>query len=587
MPTKRRPLIEPLEPRLLFSATADAAVFEYGDFDGYNLVQAAESLDLISVYFPTEPVLVGALDSFDDVYSTSSATTATSTTVIFVDTSVDNYSTLVADIYSRYDANSVELLYLDQAVGGVEQITEYLSHFSNVSSIHLISHAVAGNLQLGGQLLNERNLEEHKTQISSWRSALTADADILLYGCTLGADTSGENFLQRLHQLTGADIAASDNLTGNSRAGADWVLERQIGTIETNSLFSPDTVLAWSGVLADITYIDTGEPADPSLNSDTLTAFQMGQSFSYPSGISVDQISLMLSYNSAQGGAQTVTVQLLDAWGGNVLAMGTFVIAPTDADFGFQWVNFVLDNEVLLTGGNTYVFAVSSDAGVGDNAVRASIFDPGTYADGTYIINGIDDAGGRDLAFRVTNLAVANSSPSISIPLTNYSATEQVAVNLHGTGITVADADGDSLTVTLAVNDAASKLTAVVGATGVSITSGNGSNNLIITGAAAQLNDFFSGGNGATLSYLADSDSPAANATLTLTVSDGSLSADDSAAIDITAVNDAPTVVNAIPDQNATEDAAFNFQFASNTFSDVDVGDTLTYSAQVAGGGAL
>ena len=51
--------------------------------------------------------------------------------------------------------------------------------------------------------------------------------------------------------------------------------------------------------------------------------------------------------------------------------------------------------------------------------------------------------------------------------------------------------------------------------------------------------------------------------------------------------NDAPTVANAIPDKNATEDSAFSFQFASNTFADVDVGDTLTYSATLSNGAAL
>ena len=53
------------------------------------------------------------------------------------------------------------------------------------------------------------------------------------------------------------------------------------------------------------------------------------------------------------------------------------------------------------------------------------------------------------------------------------------------------------------------------------------------------------------------------------------------------AVNDAPTVANAVPDQTASEGSAFNFQFAANTFADVDVGDTLSYTAQLAGGGAL
>lgn len=57
--------------------------------------------------------------------------------------------------------------------------------------------------------------------------------------------------------------------------------------------------------------------------------------------------------------------------------------------------------------------------------------------------------------------------------------------------------------------------------------------------------------------------------------------------ITVTPVNDAPTVANAIPNKNATEGAAFSFQFAANSFADVDVGDTLTYSAKLAGGSAL
>ena len=68
--------------------------------------------------------------------------------------------------------------------------------------------------------------------------------------------------------------------------------------------------------------------------------------------------------------------------------------------------------------------------------------------------------------------------------------------------------------------------------------------------------------------------------------SGGALTAAGSTTVNITAVNDAPTVANAVPDQSAKQDAAFNFQFAANSFTDVD-GDTLTYSAQLAGGGTL
>jgi hypothetical protein len=52
-------------------------------------------------------------------------------------------------------------------------------------------------------------------------------------------------------------------------------------------------------------------------------------------------------------------------------------------------------------------------------------------------------------------------------------------------------------------------------------------------------------------------------------------------------LNNAPIVANAIPNQNALENSAFNFQFAANTFTDNDAGTTLTYTAQLAGGSAL
>ena len=71
-------------------------------------------------------------------------------------------------------------------------------------------------------------------------------------------------------------------------------------------------------------------------------------------------------------------------------------------------------------------------------------------------------------------------------------------------------------------------------------------------------------------------------------VSDGT---DDSAAattmtIDVIAVADAPRVVNPIPDRSAAVDVPFSYQVPADAFIDVD-GDTLTYTAMLAGGGTL
>ncbi|MEO5376613.1 MAG: SBBP repeat-containing protein, partial [Magnetococcus sp. DMHC-6] len=66
--------------------------------------------------------------------------------------------------------------------------------------------------------------------------------------------------------------------------------------------------------------------------------------------------------------------------------------------------------------------------------------------------------------------------------------------------------------------------------------------------------------------------------------SDGLRGSTATSTISITPQNDAPTVANPIPDQNATEDTAFSYQFAANVFNDVDTLDTLTYSALLGDG---
>ncbi|WRH74564.1 MAG: putative Ig domain-containing protein [Sphingobium sp.] len=76
------------------------------------------------------------------------------------------------------------------------------------------------------------------------------------------------------------------------------------------------------------------------------------------------------------------------------------------------------------------------------------------------------------------------------------------------------------------------------------------------------------------------------NISLTVTASDGSLTASDEFVLTVNAVNDAPVVAAAITDQSVNEDTAWSYQVPAGTFSDVD-GDILTYSAKLANGDAL
>ena len=77
-------------------------------------------------------------------------------------------------------------------------------------------------------------------------------------------------------------------------------------------------------------------------------------------------------------------------------------------------------------------------------------------------------------------------------------------------------------------------------------------------------------------------------ASFTFGVSDGEIpSPAYTMTINVTAVNDAPTVANTITDQPATVGTAFSYAFPANTFSDADTGDTLTYAATKADGATL
>ncbi|KPA17908.1 Dystroglycan-type cadherin-like domain protein, partial [Candidatus Magnetomorum sp. HK-1] len=76
--------------------------------------------------------------------------------------------------------------------------------------------------------------------------------------------------------------------------------------------------------------------------------------------------------------------------------------------------------------------------------------------------------------------------------------------------------------------------------------------------------------------------------TVNLIAIDGaSKSVSDSFMLTINNTNDAPTLENEIPDKVAYQDSVFDFTFDKNTFEDVDLSDSLSYSAVLEDGQSL
>ncbi|MCL1467435.1 FG-GAP-like repeat-containing protein [Argonema galeatum] len=197
--------------------------------------------------------------------------TAAIKNIAFIDRTVENYQNLVAGIVPN-----TEIVLLDPTRDGIEQITQILASRTEISSAHIISHGDEGSLQLGTAHLDLDNLNQYRTSLEQWKNALTPDADILLYGCNVAAGEKGTSFIQNLSQITDADIAASDNLTGSKALGGDWNLEAKTGTIEAPLAFRSETMAGYNSILFGFAPA-TNYPAVISLRS-VVTADLNGDS---------------------------------------------------------------------------------------------------------------------------------------------------------------------------------------------------------------------------------------------------------------------------------------------------------------------
>ena len=156
----------------------------------------------------------------------------TTNPIYFIDSRVADYQRLIAALPV---GSKAFLLSPDQ--DGIEQMQAILSDYQDLDSIQIISHGVQGTLYLGNTVLDQNNLGSYQHQIGRIGSSLSGSGDLLLYGCNVAQGEQGQSFIEQLAQLTGADVAASEDLTGNAVLGGDWTLEKKTGAIETAAQF--------------------------------------------------------------------------------------------------------------------------------------------------------------------------------------------------------------------------------------------------------------------------------------------------------------------------------------------------------------
>ena len=268
------------------------------------------------------------------------------------------------------------------------------------------------------------------------------------------------------------------------------------------------------------------------------------------------------STNTPATGAPTITGT---AQVGQTLTAGTTAIMDADGltsvSYTYQWIRVATDNtETNISGATASTHTlVAADQGT---TIKVTV-------------SFTDDASNAET---LTSAATAVVSAA---PNTLPSASDGTVTTNEDTARTFAAADFNFLDT-----DPGDTLESVE----IITLPASGTGTLALSGTPVTAGQEIAEADIGTLTY-----TPPANAngtgyaSFTFKVSDGTAesAADYTMTITVTAVNDAPTVATAIPDQPATAGTAFSYAFPANTFSDADIGDTLTYAATKADGATL
>ncbi|MGB0465948.1 MAG: DUF4347 domain-containing protein [Pontibacterium sp.] len=227
----RKPLFRALEQRLMFDAAiADTAV----------QITATDGV--------TDTVTTGQDDALlDNLAALVPPADRDQSRVVVIDQGVDNFQSLLSQIPENYG-----IVLIPGGENGLQLLAESLQAYTNLEAIDIFSHGSDNLFQLGSDSLSAANVDLYAAELAKIGQALAPQGDLLLYGCSLTASQEGNRLLSSLSELTGADVAASSDLTGATHLGGDWILESVRGDVEADTL-SPE----YEGLLTGATYYTT------------------------------------------------------------------------------------------------------------------------------------------------------------------------------------------------------------------------------------------------------------------------------------------------------------------------------------------
>ncbi|WP_083099534.1 DUF4347 domain-containing protein [Pseudophaeobacter leonis] len=463
------------------------------------------------------------------------------------------FDSAVPDLQSLLSGlpEDAKVLVLSAQQDGLIQIADALAAERDLAALHIVSHGSDGVLYLGDGLVTEASLGGSATALATIAAALGEDADILLYGCNVAASETGERFIAALADATGASIAASRNLTG---AGGDWELGATVGHVLSEVAINALVRAAYPHSLGVFGFTDT------NYNFDDVAASPLTET--------VDGVTI------------SVTISVGDGVWISSGFMDPGVKAPTvtyTASFNHavDISSFVIGEFSNLEEGANYVFTPNSGSAVtiADNSgsivgAIATLY-PGDWIGITSFTFSYTGTGNTRLGIDNINFTLSNYAPVLTGTPADDVVTEDVAAAIDLSAYALGIRQGDSITLTLAVDRGTIASTDGDGVTSGVTVANSGTASMTLQGSVADLNSYLS--DSEVIEFNTASDDTT-TATLTVTPNDGTADGTaDTVSISVTDVNDAPAFSVAPPsDETGYEDQVGNLDLSSATFGDVD-----------------
>ncbi|MBF0584412.1 MAG: DUF4347 domain-containing protein, partial [Magnetococcales bacterium] len=298
-----------LEPRLMF--------------DGAGVLEHIPLLDAVDGVVDTSPPTHPAEPSSPAVPPPEPAKERHE--IVFIDARVTDVETLRQGVKP---GQQVVVLAADR--DGVEQIAQVLAQNHTAAegkpfdAIHILSHGREGEVVLGTTVLSSGTLPHYSETLRAWGNSLTGQGDLLFYGCEVGGGSKGALFVSQIARLTGADVAASSDLTGAAQKGGNWTLEVASGKIEADIVFDAATRQGYEGVLTTYTIA-----LDATTLQNTINAAANGDTITFSSGGTITltgtqiSISKNITINGDLDGNNTPDVTIDGANLSRVINVGT------------------------------------------------------------------------------------------------------------------------------------------------------------------------------------------------------------------------------------------------------------------------